>query len=235
MREQLQRLIGVQRLDIRILELEEKGKQIPLKIQALQQEFESKKKAHIIKEQEFETLEKDLRSKERKLETTNDNLKKYQNQIYRVKTQKEAEALDHEITKAKTEIDRLEDKILNLMEETEVLRKKIQQNEEVIDKEAEELNEKEKKYQEELEVVTRKLDSAKKMRAGFVPNIEGKLLSLYDKLRQKKENIAIVTVKGGTCGGCFMNLPPQLINEIKVSASPVRCENCLRILYWEEE
>lgn len=235
MREQIQRLMEVQRLDTHTLELEEKGKNISIRFGASQQKFEEKKKVYETKKQELETLEKDLRSKERKLEATNDSLKKYQNQIYSIKTQKEAEAIDHEIAKAKMEIDRLEDRILTLMEERDSLRRSIEENGREVEKEAKELSDEETRYQEELILIGQELNSARERRTGLIPHIGEELLSLYDKLRQKKENIAIVTIKAGACGGCFMNLPPQVINEVKISARPITCENCSRILHWEEE
>ncbi|HAV42403.1 TPA: hypothetical protein DCX15_00085 [bacterium] len=235
MREQLQRLMELQRQDTHILELEKRLEEIPLRIQDLKQEFDRKNKAHEITKQKLETLERDLRSKERKHDATNENIKKYQNQMYSVKTQKEAEALDHEIAKAKAEIDRLEDRILSLMEETASLQEKIKEEEKEIIEEAEEMNRKRKRYQEELEVATQELNSCQEIRAKIVQGIKEGLILQYDKLRQKKDGIAITTIKDGACGGCFMGLPPQVINEVKISFELVTCENCLRILHWEEE
>ena len=36
------------------------------------------------------------------------------------------------------------------------------------------------------------------------------------------------------CGGCNMNLPPQVINEIMMKKNLIFCESCARILYIEE-
>lgn len=235
MREQLQRLMELQHQDIHILELEKRLKEIPLRLQDLKQEFDRKSKAHEITKQKLETLERDLRSKERKHDAANENIKKYQNQMYGVKTQKEAEALDHEIAKSKAEIDRLEDRILSLMEETASLQEKIKEEKKEIAEEAEEINKEEKRCQERIEAATQELNSCQGMRVKIVQGIKEGFILQYDKLRQKKDGIAITTIKNGACGGCFMGLPPQVINEVKISSELITCENCLRILYWEEE
>ncbi|MCK4597869.1 hypothetical protein KAU04_07495 [bacterium] len=36
------------------------------------------------------------------------------------------------------------------------------------------------------------------------------------------------------CGGCFKTLPPQKIQEVRRTDSILTCENCGRILYWDE-
>jgi hypothetical protein len=44
-----------------------------------------------------------------------------------------------------------------------------------------------------------------------------------------------VPVKAHACGGCFMNVPEQTINEIRMHDKIVSCEMCARILYTEED
>ena len=49
-----------------------------------------------------------------------------------------------------------------------------------------------------------------------------------------KEGLAMVPVRQNACGGCHLNLPPQVINEIQMKTELVFCESCARILYIEE-
>ena len=39
----------------------------------------------------------------------------------------------------------------------------------------------------------------------------------------------------GNCGGCHLNIPPQIQHDAKKSAEVVSCSYCGRILYWEAE
>jgi len=41
----------------------------------------------------------------------------------------------------------------------------------------------------------------------------------------------MVKLVNGACQGCNMNVPPQVINEVKMKNELIICENCSRILY----
>jgi hypothetical protein len=43
-----------------------------------------------------------------------------------------------------------------------------------------------------------------------------------------------VAVRNGACGGCFGNLPTQLLNRIRDMDKIITCENCGRILIWQD-
>jgi predicted nucleic acid-binding Zn-ribbon protein len=49
----------------------------------------------------------------------------------------------------------------------------------------------------------------------------------------KRNGMAVVAVKGGTCQGCRMSIPPQLHNLIQRHEQIHFCPNCQRILYIE--
>ena len=46
--------------------------------------------------------------------------------------------------------------------------------------------------------------------------------------------LAVVSVRGGTCQGCNMNIPPQLYNVLQRGLSIETCPSCHRLIYWEE-
>ncbi|NIN67237.1 MAG: nucleic acid-binding protein, partial [Anaerolineae bacterium] len=39
----------------------------------------------------------------------------------------------------------------------------------------------------------------------------------------------------GTCQGCHMTLPPQVVSEVKQNDCIITCGECDRILYFQEE
>jgi predicted nucleic acid-binding Zn-ribbon protein len=47
--------------------------------------------------------------------------------------------------------------------------------------------------------------------------------------------VAIVAIRNGICAGCRLQLPPQLLAEVKRSEDLQSCSYCHRILYWEGE
>ncbi|MFC1569953.1 zinc ribbon domain-containing protein [bacterium] len=63
-----------------------------------------------------------------------------------------------------------------------------------------------------------------------------RLLSTYQRIFNAKHGMAVVPVTvQGLCGGCFKNLPPQRVLEIREMQRMNLCEVCGRILVWDEE
>jgi hypothetical protein len=51
----------------------------------------------------------------------------------------------------------------------------------------------------------------------------------------RRGGLAVVEIRGGTCQGCHMNIPPQLFNLIQRNEQVIPCPNCQRILHWRPE
>jgi len=60
------------------------------------------------------------------------------------------------------------------------------------------------------------------------------LHAMYMRLQQKEVTPSAVTVRDGICQGCFLDLPPDVVNKI-MDGSPGKCPNCYRILCYNEE
>jgi hypothetical protein len=232
---QLQMLVELQQLDSEIAERENIKESIPLKIEEEEKKFEVLNVEFQNKKKEKEVLERDLRSKERKLQTVEENLKKFSSKLYEIKTQKELEAFDQEVQEHKKEKSRLEEKIIQLMERIEELTEEIQQKGRVVNELAQKLAETKEKYNIEAKENTDRLQFCATKRQTLASKINKDLLSYYEKLRKNKDNLAVVPIKDEACQGCFTILPPQVINEVKMASQIIKCERCVRILYWKDE
>ena len=62
-------------------------------------------------------------------------------------------------------------------------------------------------------------------------NLARDLVSRYELIFSRRGGTAVVEVAGGICQGCFMNIPPQLGNEIIRSDKIHLCPSCQRIVY----
>ena len=58
---------------------------------------------------------------------------------------------------------------------------------------------------------------------------------LFQRLLNSRKGLAVVGIKNGTCQGCFLALPPQLMQEVRRNDRVLTCSHCQRILYWSEE
>jgi predicted nucleic acid-binding Zn-ribbon protein len=201
----------------------------------LKEQFEAQKAGLKILEEKYKVTQVDHKSLEVDLRGQEDAIARANAQLSQLKTNKEYTAKMSEIEGFKANRSIFEEKILLSFDVIDAIKASI-------DKEKAALAEDEKKYLSEKKVVE---DSVKILedkvsvltaqRNQIVPLINKAHLSRYERVLNHKAGVAIVPVKSGSCGGCYMNVPAQVINEIKMHDHLVFCEICARILYLEDD
>lgn len=229
--EQLNKLTELQALDSEIYRLKKELKLLPLQISTLQDEFKSKQKTLNDYEDKLKVLQVKRKEKEVELESKEGGVKKYQVQLYQVKTNKEYTALLQEIENLKADNSVLEEEILKILDQIDAVRIEVAQKKESLAQEEKRVNEEKQKMEKEIEDIKEKLETLSRQRLKVAPNLEVKILSHYERILKNKDGLALVNIEGDACGGCHMNLPPQVINEIKMREKIITCESCARILY----
>jgi hypothetical protein len=63
-------------------------------------------------------------------------------------------------------------------------------------------------------------------------HVHGDLRKRYEMIKGARNGLAVVPVWKEVCGGCHMNIPPQLYIELQRSVDLLSCPNCNRIIYW---
>ncbi len=67
-------------------------------------------------------------------------------------------------------------------------------------------------------------------RDALAVGVDEKVLKEYDHVRKAKKGIGFVKVIAGKCGGCKVQLTPNLVQRIRAGQFPVKCQSCGRIL-----
>jgi predicted nucleic acid-binding Zn-ribbon protein len=230
--EKIRLIVKLQKLDSEIDNLENSREKLNAKLESLKEGFARKEKELEEEKNSFGETEKKLRSGERELQVVEGNLKKYRDTVYKITSQKEMESLDHEIESAKEQKLKVEEEILNLMERSEELKEGVSKREKELEAEKKILEKEEEGCRREIKDMENKLGQLSAEKKEVIGGIEEKLFTQYEKLRQSKEGLAVVEIKNGACQGCYLTLPPQIVNEIKGGKRIIRCESCARILYW---
>lgn len=180
----------------------------------------------------IEAARKNLENKVKSLET---QIAKFQTQQFETKKNEEFQALGHEIENAKSEIVKLEDQELELMEQYEAAKTDLA-------KEAAKADELKKHAAASIDTIKKRTASLE-ARTGEIQNeitelekdIEPPLLSRYRRLLTSKGDLAIVPLQhGASCGGCHMQVTHQTAISTKASIEITTCEHCGRILYPEQ-
>jgi predicted nucleic acid-binding Zn-ribbon protein len=81
---------------------------------------------------------------------------------------------------------------------------------------------------ERLEAELAELEKSRQAQAG---SIDGRVLELYDVLRDRRQGKAVVKVERGMCQGCRISLPMSVLQKTRSGFDVVQCVSCERILY----
>ena len=233
MREQLELLWELQKIDLTLKRIKEERDRFPKEMKKLD-ERQNIEKEKIQKEREkIESLEKERRQKERNLNTEQEKIKRAEGRMFEVKTNKEYQALLGEIEAIKETTSREEEEILQILEEIDELKKDLLKREKEVTTTLEKIERERKKIQEKMDQGEGLWKEQKERREVLSKQLESGLFKLYNTLKEKRQGLGVVNVKGETCQGCFVNIPPQMFIEVQKTNALIRCPNCNRTLYWE--
>lgn len=233
MREQLELIWELQKIDLELKNIKEERDRYPREMKKLEEKQKiEKEKIHKEKEK-IESLEKTRRQKEGLLNLEQEKIKRAEGRMSEVKTNKEYQALLSEIDAIKEASNRMEEEILQVLDEIDELKKDLSKREKEVKVTLEKFEAEQKKLQEKMAHDEKAWTEQMERRETLSEQIESKLFKLYNTLKEKRQGVGVVSAKNETCQGCFVNVPPQLFIEVQKNNALIRCPNCNRILYWE--
>lgn len=235
MKQMVDNLVKLQEFDSRLHALTLQKGDLPVLIESLDDDLKDKKAQSSELQARIEKLQSDRRMFEKEVEASKAQLKKYDDQLYAVKNNKEYDAISLEIDTKKSEIEELENKIIQTIEEEDRLKQEIED----LSSELTDLDSQLKTNITELEEITKQTKEEEGRlvaeRQGIAQKISASLLKRYERIRNAKSGLAVATIRRNSCNGCFSTLPPQLIVEVHKAERLINCEYCGRILVWEDE
>ncbi|MDP6476770.1 MAG: C4-type zinc ribbon domain-containing protein [Nitrospinaceae bacterium] len=234
MNPQLQRLIELQNTDSEITELDRGNAAIPQQIESGKSDLKEKQEELKQAEGVLAELQKKRKDLEMEVATENDHIAKTKSKLPAVKTNKEYTAILTEVDAVKEKISVLEDKELELMEELEEKEKRIPAFKAQCKEEEENFNAYKAKKEAEAKRTEEELEVLRARRHAAAGGIEEKLLGQYNKVFKARDSLAVVTIKENICQGCHSQILPQQVIDVKMGETINQCEQCSRILYWEE-
>ena len=184
---------------------------------------------------DLESLDKQRRQLESAINEEQNNLQKAQRKLLEVKTNKEYSAMLAEIEAFKQKISGHEDAVLHIMELTDLRKQELQELERRMKEAEQTLTEGRRRNELELSVLQNTLTERQRQREETGRQLERPVMDLYIRLLNSRKGLAVVGIKNGTCQGCFLSLPPQLVQEVRRNDRVLTCSHCQRILYWSGE
>ena len=160
-------------------------------------------------------------------------LSKFRDQQSAVKTNKEYQALGHEIETAQKDLGGVEEKVIERMVEADGIAADVKQAESVFMARRKEIEAQKKQMGDELAAVEASLKTATDERATLLKAIDQRLLSTFEQVARVRKGIAVTTAtRDGLCSVCHVRLRPQVFQLIRQNDTIVQCDSCQRILYY---
>lgn len=232
MKEEILLLRELQEAELRIRQLKGDQERCPHQIQELDEKLASEKEAALRDSERLQMLEKERRRKEGELEQEGERIRKTKGRLFDVKTNKEYQALLHEIDLMEKSTSQNEDEILAILEEIDQLRGSVSEREGNLVTFENEIQAEISEIQKKLEHLVEEIAAMENRREEILTTLDPGLLRTYETLKQKR-GTALAAVRRGVCQGCYVNIPPQMFNEVQRNAALIRCPNCNRFLFAE--
>ncbi len=227
----LDKLLELQRLDTAIAGLESQARAIPPAVQAVEARLTAARGRLDAAKAGADQIQKDRRAKERDLDECTQNTKKKQARLFEIKTNEEYTAVLREIEALKQKSSKLEEEILELLEQGDEAARAVAEAEKLF-KAAETAHQVERAEKEaQLTQLERELASLRAARKGQASRLDKDLLQQYARLAKSRGDV-VVAVQNSSCAGCGIALTPQAYNEVRRNDRMFVCPSCNRILYY---
>ena len=231
---QLQQLVDLQKMDDEISECRNILTDIPRQLDSARGELEEKKNILKVVMDEIERLQKERKILEQEVQSENDHMAKAKIKLPAVKTNKEYTAILTEVDAIKGKVSKIEDKELEIMEILEIKAKEVPGVEKKCKEEDEHYNAYRQKKENEEKRVKQELEGLEIKRKNLSDLVDTVILKRYQKIFDFREGRAVAGLRENICQGCFQQVLPQTVIEVKVGEKIHQCEGCMRFLFWEE-
>ncbi|HEX9661029.1 MAG TPA: C4-type zinc ribbon domain-containing protein [Candidatus Binatia bacterium] len=230
---QIEILASLQTVDREIRQHHGKKQDLLGELQAKEQEIQIKRRELVKLSSALAETEKLRQEKDRVFQDEGKKATDRRMRMNRIKNSKELMALQREIDLIKLGNSEREEELIKLMEETDRANSEIKGKEEELAKLQAEWDRAQKELRSQITGIDQAVSEAATRRQTIAAQVAGDLISRYELIFSRRGGTAVVEVTGGICQGCYMNVPPQLWNEIIRSEKVHLCPSCQRILHYK--
>jgi hypothetical protein len=148
-----------------------------------------------------------------------------------VRNPKELAGLNDDASMLKGQLRRHEDDLLNHMVNVDEEETALHQAEAALKEVDARWQSEQADLRSQKERLEAELAELEKSRRAQAATIEGRVMELYDVLRERRQGKAVAKVERGMCQGCRISLPMSVLQKTRSGFDIVQCVSCERILY----
>jgi predicted nucleic acid-binding Zn-ribbon protein len=228
----LKLVIRLQDIDHRLVEVAREIASLPVHIAEIEKKLSSHERKLEADRAALAANQKERKKCESDIQIQDQKISKLKDQMVSAKTNDQYRAFQNEIEFCQKEIRKFEDRILELMSESEPLEKNVKAAEAALKAEKAQV-EAEKNVARERTAVDQKAQAELHTeRNSIAASITPSVYQNYERVRKGRRGVAVAEVVDGRCTMCNIALRLQYFQDLKRGESILSCESCQRILYY---
>lgn len=229
----LQRLIDLQRLESAIADAKATITAHPQRLADADAQLASAQSVLDAAKNRLKDNQEARRALEKDVALYQGRLSKFRDQQSAVKTNKEYQALGHEIETAQHDLGGVEEKVIERMVEADAIADDVKKAEAEFAARKKDIEAQKKQLDDELATMDAKLKRATEERAVLLTQIDQRLVSMFEQVARARKGIAVtMATRDGLCSLCHVRLRPQVFQQVRHNETIVQCDSCQRILYY---
>ena len=179
-------------------------------------------------------LEMDRKTLELDAGTRRESINRLKTQQYETRKNDEFRAMANEIERYEKEVQSIEDRELELMDQAEKVKAEVGAEEKKAAAARESIERQMADLEQKGKTLEARLNDLNVERNDLAAKIDEDLLGRFERLFSSKGDAVIVALEHEVCTGCHMKLTTQTAHRVRNGKEIVSCEQCGRILYAAE-
>ena len=234
-KEQIGILVKLESIEINSRKLRAALEGVDQKYVALDARQQAAEDSVVRKRDLIKSLQKVYRESEQELQSNQSKIEASQVKLAGVKTNKEYTSMLKEIEELKAISAKLEDTILESLENLDQAEGTIKMEEAALQETSLEIEGQRQRIGEMAEADRSRLAELDSDLETVTARIDPVIRKTFESVKRLQGGgVSITAVKNEVCQGCNLNVPPQMYNDLQRSTELQFCPHCQRIVYWEK-
>ena len=231
MQAELEQLLVLQDRQQKIKQIQTEIRNLPLQRQNLDAQLEASAAALAALKHKAQHLEMDRKTLELDAGTRRESINRLKTQQYETRKNDEFRAMANEIERYEKEVQSIEDRELELMDQAEKVKVEVAAEEKKAAASRESIGRQVADLDQKGKTLEARLNDLNVERNGLAAKIDEDLLSRFERLFASKGDAVVVALEHEVCTGCHMKLTTQTAHRVRNGKEIVSCEQCGRILF----
>src|ERR1041385_6114640 len=208
-------VIQLQSLDQKITALDKEVALLPKHIAIIEKTLEAHLRKLEADKAALSANQKHRKRLEGEIQLHQQKISKLRDQMLGAKTNEQYKAFQNEIEFIEKEIRQAEDRILELMTESEPLDQNVKKAEKALAEEKKQVEAEKAEAHKRTAADQKELDTLRHQRAESVAKMPKPALASYEKIRRKWHNSVVAEAASGRCSACQIVLRPQFLQDLR--------------------